>query len=71
MPLIRIAIVLGFTAAMVAGGRLALLGVLSVGLYSTLVYMTQRLLWPLTSLGKTLDLYQPGHGVDPARPRPA
>ncbi len=58
VPLIRIAIVLGFTAAMVAGGRLALLGVLSVGLYSTLVYMTQRLLWPLTSLGKTLDLYQ-------------
>ena len=38
VPLIRIAIVLGFTATMVAGGRLALLGVLSVGLYSTLVY---------------------------------
>ena len=31
---------------------------LEVGLYSVLVYMTQRLLWPLTDLGETLDLYQ-------------
>ena len=31
---------------------------LDVGLYATLVYMTQRLLWPLTELGETLDLYQ-------------
>jgi ATP-binding cassette subfamily B protein len=58
VPLIRIAVVLGFVAALIAGGRLALLGAMSVGIYSTLVFMTQRLLWPLTSLGQTLDLYQ-------------
>ncbi len=31
---------------------------LSVGAYSVLVFLTQRLLWPLTTLGRTLDLYQ-------------
>ena len=29
-------------------------------MYSVLVFMTQRLLWPLTELGETLDLYQRG-----------
>ena len=33
-------------------------GTLEVGLFSVLVFMTQRLLWPLTDLGETLDLYQ-------------
>jgi len=33
-------------------------GVLAVGAYSVLVFMTQRLLWPLTRLGETFDLYQ-------------
>ena len=33
--------------------------------------MTQRLLWPLTDLGETLDLYQRGDGLDPPDPRPA
>src|SRR6201999_466098 len=40
------------------GGRAALRGDLEIGLFSVLVYMTQRLLWPLTRLGETLDLYQ-------------
>jgi len=58
VPLIRVAIVAGFMATMVYGGRMALEGELAVGVYSTLVFMTQRLLWPLTRLGQTLDLYQ-------------
>ena len=33
-------------------------GELAVGAYSVLVFMTQRLLWPLTRLGETFDLYQ-------------
>lgn len=57
-PLIRMAIVSGFIAIMVFGGRLALDGTLNIGLYSVLVFMTQRLLWPLTSLGEIFDLYQ-------------
>lgn len=58
VPLIRMAIVLGFMATLVWGGRAALAGTISVGIYSTLVFMTQRLLWPLTRLGQTFDLYQ-------------
>ena len=33
--------------------------------------MTQRLLWPLTALGETLDLYQRAMASTPAHPRPA
>lgn len=57
-PLIRMVIVLGFVAILVYGGRLTLDGRLSEGLYSMLIFMTQRLLWPLTKLGETFDLYQ-------------
>lgn len=57
-PLIRMVIVLGFIATLVYGGHLALEGELAVGVYTVLVFMTQRLLWPLTRLGETFDLYQ-------------
>ena len=57
-PLIRMAIVVGFTATLVVGGMLALDGELSVGAYSVMVFLTQRLLWPLTQLGTTFDLFQ-------------
>lgn len=56
-PLIRMVIVVGFTATLVQGGFLAARGVIDVGAYSVLVFLTQRLLWPLTSLGTTVDLY--------------
>lgn len=58
VPLIRMVIVSGFIAIMVFGGELALNGALNIGLYSVMVFMTQRLLWPLTRLGETFDLYQ-------------
>jgi ATP-binding cassette subfamily B protein len=58
VPLIRIAILVGFTATLVWGGFLALDGQLNIGLYSVMVFLTQRLLWPLTRLGQTVDLYQ-------------
>lgn len=58
VPLIRMVIVTGFIAITIFGGRLALVGSLDVGLYSTMVFITQRLLWPLTRLGDTLDLLQ-------------
>ena len=57
-PLIRMIIVTGFIAITVAGGQLALDGALEIGAYSVLIFMTQRLLWPLTRLGETFDLYQ-------------
>jgi ATP-binding cassette subfamily B protein len=58
VPLIRMAILAGFTLTLLIGGRQAVRGELALGSYSVLVYMTQRLLWPLTRLGETLDLYQ-------------
>ena len=57
-PLIRMAILCGFTATLLLGGWYTLEGSLAVGAYSVLVFMTQRLLWPLTRLGETFDLYQ-------------
>jgi ATP-binding cassette, subfamily B, bacterial len=58
VPLIRIVILFGFTATLLYGGMEAVEGNLSVGIYSVLVFLTQRLLWPLTRLGETLDQYQ-------------
>ena len=58
VPLIRIVILFGFTATLLYGGFEAVEGELSVGTYSVLVFLTQRLLWPLTRLGETLDQYQ-------------
>ncbi|MCS5693212.1 ABC transporter ATP-binding protein/permease [Cyanobium sp. FGCU-6] len=58
IPLIRFAILFAFLAILVVGGLQAWKGVLAVGTYSFLVYITQRLLWPLTTLGRTLDDYQ-------------
>ncbi|MBC8064382.1 MAG: ATP-binding cassette domain-containing protein, partial [Chlorobia bacterium] len=58
VPLIRMAILTGFTCTLLVGGWLVLNGRMEVGIYSVLVFMTQRLLWPLTSLGETLDQYQ-------------
>jgi ATP-binding cassette subfamily B protein len=48
----------GFTSILLFGGLQVEEGTLAVGTYSVLVFMTQRLLWPLTRLGQTLDLYQ-------------
>ncbi|MEZ4317148.1 MAG: ABC transporter ATP-binding protein [Myxococcota bacterium] len=57
-PLIRMFIVVGFVATLVVGGWKTLDGTIEVGAYSTLVFLTQRLLWPLTSLGQVFDTYQ-------------
>ncbi|MFZ6675913.1 ABC transporter ATP-binding protein [Undibacterium sp. Xuan67W] len=57
-PVIRMAILAGFTATLVYGGWLTLHGELAVGAYSVLVFLTQRLLWPLTGLAEVADMYQ-------------
>lgn len=58
IPLIRIIILIAFTATLLFGGLATVKGDLAVGTYSVLIFLTQRLLWPLTRLGQTLDLYQ-------------
>jgi len=57
-PVIRMAILAGFVATLLYGGWLTLNGRLGVGSYSALVYLTQRLLWPMTRLADMTDLYQ-------------
>ena len=58
IPIIRIAILFGFTATLLIGGFMALDGEINVAMYSVLLFITQRLLWPLTELGDTFDTYQ-------------
>jgi len=58
IPLIRFAILFAFLAILLIGGLQAWQGAIAVGTYSFLVFITQRLLWPLTTLGRTLDDYQ-------------
>jgi ATP-binding cassette, subfamily B, bacterial len=60
VPMIRMAVLFSFTMTLLLGGIAAVDGRLGVGTYSILIYLTQRLLWPLTRLGETLDLYQRG-----------
>ncbi len=57
-PLIRMVIVTGFTATLVYGGIRVLEGGLSAAAFALMAFLTQRLLWPLTRLGETFDLYQ-------------
>ena len=49
------------------GGFLVLDGALNVGLYSVMVFLTQRLLWPLTRLGRDLRPVSAGDGLDQPR----
>ncbi len=58
IPLVRMAIVMGFIATIILGGWMTVNNQLAVGSYSMLVFLTQRLLWPFTSLAEMTDLYQ-------------
>ncbi|MDH5640751.1 MAG: ABC transporter ATP-binding protein/permease [Nitrospira sp.] len=58
IPLIRMAIALGFGAVIVLGGYWTIQGRISPGELVLFAMMIQRLLWPLTRLGHTFDEYQ-------------
>lgn len=58
VPIIRMAILSGFLATFILGGKKVLSGELQAGSYGVLVFLTQRLLWPLTRLAGTVDLYE-------------
>ncbi|GHE20403.1 ABC transporter ATP-binding protein [Halomonas urumqiensis] len=58
IPVIRMAILAGFLATFTVGGMMALRGDLNVGAYGVLVFLTQRLLWPLTGLAEVIDLFE-------------
>lgn len=79
-PVIRMAVLVGFVATLYVGGIKTLAGELDVGSYSMLVFLTQRLLWPLTRLANMTDLYQRSSASakraldllqEPVEPRPS
>lgn len=58
IPVIRMAVLAGFLATFTVGGLMALEGSLNVGAYGVLVFLTQRLLWPMTGLAALIDLFE-------------
>ncbi|MDJ0838626.1 MAG: ABC transporter ATP-binding protein, partial [Acidobacteriota bacterium] len=58
IPLIRMAVLAGFLFTLVLGGLKTFEGTLAVSSYSVLIFLTQRLLWPFTRLGQTIDLFE-------------
>ncbi len=57
-PLIRMLILVGFTALLFWGGMATYNRKISIGNYSVLLVLVQRLLWPLVTLGEIFDKYQ-------------
>lgn len=58
IPLIRMLILAAFTTLLFLGGLATHSGNISVGTYSVMLFLIQRLMWPLTRLGDTFDQYQ-------------
>ncbi|MDD3267043.1 MAG: ABC transporter ATP-binding protein [Burkholderiales bacterium] len=57
-PIIRIIIMLGFLVSLIYGGILTVDKQIEVASYSILIFLSQRLLWPLNQLGQVTDMYQ-------------
>jgi len=58
IPLVRMGILCGFIMSMIIGGCYALQGTLSISFYSVLVFLTQRFLWPFTTITTITDMYE-------------
>ncbi|CAG0933846.1 hypothetical protein PLCT1_02497, partial [Planctomycetaceae bacterium] len=84
VPIIRMAIALGFAGVIIMGGWLVMQGRVTAGNLVLFSMLIQRLLWPLTRLGNTFDDYQrakvsatrvfsllqtPSRVLDPAQPK--
>jgi len=57
-PLIRMGVLAGFLGTILIGSYMALNGTIEVGSYSILVFLTQRFLWPFTTLSTLIDDYE-------------
>ena len=57
VPVVRMGVLSGFLGTMILGGMMALSGVIAVGSFSVLLFLTQRFLWPFTRLGEIVDLF--------------
>jgi ATP-binding cassette subfamily B protein len=64
-PLIRLAILAGFSTTIVLGGFQVLAGTLNPGTYALTLFLSQRFLWPFVHLGNAIDTFQKAMaGVD-------
>lgn len=57
-PVIRIAILTGFLFTLLIGGYQTINGAMNVGIFSLLIFLSQRLLWPFSSLAEVTVNYQ-------------
>lgn len=58
VPVIRFAILSGLLVTLIYGGILTLDDQLDIGVYSTLIFLTQRLLWPFTDMAEIMINFQ-------------
>lgn len=58
VPVIRFAILSGVLVTLIYGGLLTIEKKLDVGAYSTLIFLTQRLLWPFTDMAEIMVNFQ-------------
>jgi ATP-binding cassette, subfamily B, bacterial len=57
-PAIRMAVLVGFGGTILVGGYQVALGAMGAGRLASMLALTQRFIWPLTTLGQTVDHYQ-------------
>jgi len=58
VPVVRLVIVLGYLVTLVYGGLLTIEERLDVGAYSTLIFLSQRLLWPFADIAEISTNFQ-------------
>ena len=58
VPVVRMGVLSGFLVTMVLGSMMAMEGAISPGSFAMLLFLTQRFLWPFTSLGEIVDLFE-------------
>ncbi len=58
IPVVRMAIMAGFIMSLVVGGISALQGMIPINWYAALVFLSQRFLWPFTTVTTITDMYE-------------
>ncbi len=58
VPIVRMGVLSGFLVTMVMGSLMALNKEITAGEFAMLLFLTQRFLWPFTSLGEIVDLFE-------------
>lgn len=58
IPIVRMAVMFGFIVSLVIGGFYCVQGIIPINWYAALVFLTQRFLWPFTSISSITDTYE-------------